>query len=218
MPQPTTSQQRGDKKNYLSEQSWFDASDSSLISLPLSETSAVWNKRTLGCFVLSEILPTFGSFGSALIGALVRSVCDNLCSAFKDTFSLTVLYGNCLAEWLLPHRPETAPPRSVTAAPSQLQEALCMSSRRSSSLPSSLQQWADPGEVRREANPSSIPQRQSTVAPFMQPALSASSAVWAAVSSLSLSLQQRDWLRPGRRSWPCCRARLRLSSAEALIA
>ena len=55
-----------------------------------------------------------------------------------------------------------------------------MSSRRSSSLPSSLQQWADPGEVRREANPSSIPQRQSTVAPFMQPALSASSAVWAA--------------------------------------
>ena len=35
----------------------------------------------------------------------------------------------------------------------------------------------------------------------------------------SLSLQQRDWLRPGRRSWPCCRARLRLSPArEALIA
>ena len=35
----------------------------------------------------------------------------------------------------------------------------------------------------------------------------------------SLSLQQRDWLRPGRRSWPCCRARLRLSSArEAHVA
>ena len=38
----------------------------------------------------------------------------------------------------------------------------------------------DPGEVRREAHPMSIPklQRRSTVAPFMQPALSASSAVW----------------------------------------
>ena len=101
----------------------------------------------------------------------------------------------------------------------QLREALCMSSRRSSSSPSSSQLWAeatssfngvcsrdstfqllpyaryrrfrrspdkvrlsaarvDPVEV-REAYPSSIskPQRQSTVAPFMQPALSASSAV-----------------------------------------
>ena len=27
----------------------------------------------------------------ALIGAFVRSVCDNVCSAFKDTFGLTVL-------------------------------------------------------------------------------------------------------------------------------
>ena len=42
----------------------------------------------------------------------------------------------------------------------------------------------------REANPLLIPkqQRQSTVAPFMQPALSASSAVLPATSSLSLSL------------------------------
>ena len=71
----------------------------------------------------------------------------------------------------------------------------------------------DPGKVLREANPSSIPQRQSTVAPFMQPAMSASSAVLAAVSSLSLSLQQRDWLRPGRRSWPCCWARMVLEAA-----
>ena len=45
-------------------------------------------------------------------------------------------------------------------------------------------------EMLREANPLLIPkqQRQSTVAPFMQPALSASSAVLPATSSLSLSL------------------------------
>ena len=43
-----------------------------------------------GCFVLSETLPTFGSFGLALMGSLVRSVCDNVCSAFKDIFGLTV--------------------------------------------------------------------------------------------------------------------------------
>ena len=48
----------------------------------------------------------------------------------------------------------------------------------------------DPCEMLREANPLLIPkqQRQSTVAPFMQPALSASSAVLPATSSLSLSL------------------------------
>ena len=45
-------------------------------------------------------------------------------------------------------------------------------------------------EMLREANPLLIPkqQRQSTVAPFMQPALRASSAVLPATSSLSLSL------------------------------
>ena len=64
----------------------------------------------------AKLSPTFGSCGLALIGALVRSVCDNVCSAFKDIFNLTVLQGSCYAEWLLPHRPETAPPRSVTAA------------------------------------------------------------------------------------------------------
>ena len=105
-----TSQQRCDKKTYLSDQSWFALGGAlavwnqntelyptltSLITLPLSETSAGWNKRTLGYFVLSETLPTFGSFGLALIGALVRSVCDNVCSAFKDIFRLTVLHGNC---------------------------------------------------------------------------------------------------------------------------
>ena len=153
--------------------------------------------------------------------------------------------------------------------PSQLREVLCMSSRRSSSSPSSSQQWAEvtsslngvcsrdstfqppcaryrrfrccpdsvsdtltgqavvppvasrscgaggtgpgaarggPGEVLREAHPSSIPKPQRRTAgrlwhiscrrhraplpPFgPQP---------------RLPLQERDWLRPGRRSWPCC--------------
>ena len=33
--------------------------------------------------------------GCYLIGALVRSICDNICSAFKDVFGATVLHGNC---------------------------------------------------------------------------------------------------------------------------
>ena len=37
------------------------------------------------------------------------------------------LLGRIAPTTVLPHRPETAPLRSVTAAPSQLREALCMS-------------------------------------------------------------------------------------------
>ena len=61
----------------------------SLMTLPLA--SAVWNKGSLGCFLSAKLSPTFGSFCLALIGALVRSVCDNICLAFKETFGLTVL-------------------------------------------------------------------------------------------------------------------------------
>ena len=39
----------------------------------------------------AKLSPTFGSFCLALIFALVRSVCDNVCSAFKETFGATVL-------------------------------------------------------------------------------------------------------------------------------
>ena len=49
---------------------------------------------------------TFCSFGSALIGALSVSICDNICLAFEDTFSLTLLRRRSvfLAGKLLPHR------------------------------------------------------------------------------------------------------------------
>ena len=67
----------------------------SLMILPLDEASAVWNKRTLSCFLAAKFLPTFGSFGLAVIGALVTSVCDDIFSAFKDIVGLTVLHGNC---------------------------------------------------------------------------------------------------------------------------
>ena len=39
------------------------------------------------------------------------SICNNFCSALKDILIATVLIGICKAQWLLPHRPETAPPR-----------------------------------------------------------------------------------------------------------
>ena len=114
----------------------------SLMTLPHAGALAVWNKRSPGCFLTAKLSPTFGSFGSALnwSARLFATI-----FAFKDMFVLTVLHGNCQADWLLPHRPEAAPPRSVTATPSQLREALqlCMSSRRSSSLRSSSQQWVE---------------------------------------------------------------------------
>ena len=34
------------------------------------------------------------------------------------------------------------------------------------------------------------------------------------VSSVGIPLLEREWSRSGRRSWPCCRARLQLSSAQ----
>ena len=43
----------------------------------------------------AKFLTKFDPFGSALIGALVMSISDNVCSAFKDIFGLTVLHGNC---------------------------------------------------------------------------------------------------------------------------
>ena len=55
------------------------------MTLPLAVASPFWNKGSLGCFLSAKLSP-FGSFGLALIGALVRSVCDNVCSAFKVTF------------------------------------------------------------------------------------------------------------------------------------
>ena len=63
------------------------------MTLPLAGALAIWNKGSLGCFLSAKLLP-FGSFGLALIDALVRSVSDNVCSAFKETFGLTVLHGN----------------------------------------------------------------------------------------------------------------------------
>ena len=167
------------------------------------------------------------------------------------------------------HRPEKAPPRSVTAAPTQLREALCLSSRRSLSLLSSSQKWAEaasflhgvdsrdptlqliplrsaqtalslPGQLRDvqgvvaphasvsrswrhrcrrsarrpgrgAAGSSSVdPDTAARWQPFLQPSLSASSAMRHASSShrhaFLLPLQQRDWLRPRRRSWLRCTA------------
>ena len=101
----------------------------------------IWIHRTPSPFLSAKFLPTFYPFGSALIIALEMSICDNFCSAVKDMLISTVFIGVCKAEGLLPHRPETAPPRFGTAASAPLQEALCLSSLRSSSLSSSSQQW-----------------------------------------------------------------------------
>ena len=49
--------------------------------------------------------------------------------------SSTLFAGQNAIEWLLPHRPETAPPRSVTAASAPLRGAPCLSLRQSSSFP-----------------------------------------------------------------------------------
>ena len=72
----------------------------------------------------------------------------------------------------------------------------------------------DPGEVLREANLTWI----NPAAPVDCGTLHAASTEHffrcPASRLVSLSLQQRDWLRPGRRSWPCCRARHRLLSAR----
>ena len=220
-------------------------------------------QKKLGCFVTAKVSPTFGSFGSALIGALMRSVCDNLCSAFKDTFSLTVLYGNCLAEWLLPHRPETAPPRSVTttviasiiilalivaAVAAAPLNGVCSRDLHISAAPQALgtdgsiaaltlPRYADGASggpfqcftitrswLHRTRNSARRPGRgtvgsSSVVDPeaaapvkcgtFHPPCTNAAPPL----QQRSLSLQHCDWPRPGRRSWPCCRARLRLSPA-----
>ena len=66
----------------------------------LDDSASPWSigsleQRITRLFSLGEIWPTFCSFGFALIGALVRSVCDDVCSAFKDTFGLTLIHSNC---------------------------------------------------------------------------------------------------------------------------
>ena len=174
------------------------------MALPLAGAWADWNKGSLGCFLLAKLSPTFGSFCLALIFALVRSVCNNVCSAFKETFGATVLLQKLLGRIAPASSSRDSAStlrRSMTAASSQLGEALCMLSPRSSSSPSSSQLWAeatsslygvcsrdstfqllpdarhrpyrrcsdkvrlsaargDPGEVRREGHPSSIPKAQ----------------------------------------------------------
>ena len=71
-----------------------------------------------------------------------------------------------------------------------------------------------PGEMRREVHTSvQTPQPRSAVAPLMQTALSCGESLFRhpASSFVSVGLpllpfQERDLLRPGRRSWPSCRA------------
>ena len=198
---------------------------------PLAGASAVWNERTLGCFVLNE---TFANLLFVWFG-YDRRACE-----ISLRQCLLGIQRSIRFECLLPHRPETAPPRSATAASVPLLAALCLSLPQPSSFPyrrssgrrrpysytvlsvatrPSFRRDPDsvcdtltrqrvvlphafgpcgadgtragaargsPGEVRQEALQSIlISLRRSTVAPFMQPSLSASSGL---VSSAGLPL------------------------------
>ena len=72
--------------------------------------------------------------------AFAMSIGENM--SFEDTKVSPVRSSFLYWQDDFPHRPEAAPPRSVTAALAPLREALCLSSRRSSSLPSSSQRRA----------------------------------------------------------------------------
>ena len=65
--------------------------------------------------------PTFGSFGSAVIGALsrtiLRSIGKNVCFALEDTFSLTFIQEDFLARKGFPPRHRTAVTKRGGAAP-----------------------------------------------------------------------------------------------------
>ena len=66
---------------------------------------AIWNQRI--CFS-AKLSPPFGSFDSALIGAFSMSICDNVCLASGNAFSLTLLCGVFLAGQSYPPRCRTA--------------------------------------------------------------------------------------------------------------
>ena len=65
----------------------------------------------------------------------------------------------------------------------------------------------DPGEVRREANLTRIDPAAPVDCGTFHAARTERFFRGPARRLVSLSLQQRNWLRPGRRNWPCCRAR-----------
>ena len=92
------------------------------------DTNPFWNQRTPSLFFLAKISPTFCFFFFffALISVLSMSFCDNVCSAcsiYSVRQPSTAFARQNSKEWLLPHRPETTPQRSVTAASAPLRSA-----------------------------------------------------------------------------------------------
>ena len=71
----------------------------------------------------------------------------------------------------------------------------------------------DPCEVQREANLTLIDPAAPVDCGTFHAARTERFFSCPARRLVSLSLQQRDWLRPGRRSWPCCWARMVLEAA-----
>ena len=70
--------------------------------------------------------PSVLFFFFALISVLSMSFCDNVCSAcsiYSVRQPSTAFARQNSKEWLLPHRPETTPQRSVTAASAPLRSA-----------------------------------------------------------------------------------------------
>ena len=110
-----------------------------LLTLPLAGASASnsLEPKDTKTYFSAKVSPACVSFSSVLIGVLL-DVHLRQCLLWIQRYircDRPRFAGQNAREWLLPHRPETAPPRSVTAASAPLLKALCLSLRQSSPFP-----------------------------------------------------------------------------------
>ena len=125
----------------------------------LDDSASCWSidsleQKITRLFSLGETFANlqFVWFGSDRRGALVRSVCDIVCSTFKDIFGLTVLQGN----QRFPCCPDSV---SETLTGQAVVPPIASRSRGAGDTGPGAARGGL-GEVRREAHPLSIPKQQ----------------------------------------------------------